>query len=158
MISVQRVTTGDPMYRQGCTLREDVLLSPLGYTIERFRAEYPAADERGEHFVAVFRHPVGPRVVGTAILMPNYPQAGVGKVMQVAVAAQRRGEGIGTLMMVAIERRAFGELGLTALMCHAQLRAVAFYDRLGWHADSEIFEEAGIEHRRMVLRASGGPG
>ena len=55
-------------------------------------------------------------------------------------------------LVVAVERRAFGELGLTELYCHAQLPAVGFYASIGWNADGGVFKEAGIDHQRMVLR------
>ena len=48
--------------------------------------------------------------------------------------------------------RAFGELGLTELFCHAQLPAVGFYAALGWKVEGGVFQEAGIDHQRMVLR------
>jgi predicted GNAT family N-acyltransferase len=80
----------------------------------------------------------------------------LGKVMQVAVDPQLQSQGIGRKVMVAIEARAFGELGLDGLYCHAQLPAVGFYERLGWAVDSARFDEAGIPHHRMVLLP--GPG
>lgn len=153
MIAISRISTDDPLYPDACRLRSRILLEPLGYDIDRFRAEYPAADRDGLHFVAVLEHRSGRRVVGTSILIPHHPTPGCGKVMQVAVDPQRRREGIGRRLMIEIERHAFGLLGLHELMCHAQLPAVPFYDSLGWYAVSEIFEEAGIEHRRMIVRS-----
>jgi predicted GNAT family N-acyltransferase len=72
--------------------------------------------------------------------------------MQMAVDNQRHGEGIGTRLVVAIERRAFGELGLSELFCHARDTAYGFYSSLGWEFDSETFLEANIPHRRMVYK------
>jgi len=142
----------DPLYAQECALREDVLLCPIGYDLERFKKEFQGVEERFEHFVAVFDHPSGPRVVGCATLLADYPKAGVGKLMQMAVNRQRQGEGIGKLLVVAVERRAFGELQLKELFCHARDTAYGFYSQLGWVFDSEVFMEAGVQHRRMVMR------
>jgi N-acetylglutamate synthase-like GNAT family acetyltransferase len=152
MIHIRRITMPDPLYAQECALREHVLLGPIGYDMEKFRAEFRGVEEKFEHFVAVFDHPSGPRVIGCAALLPNYPEAGAGKLMQMAVDPQRQGEGIGTQLVVAVERRAFGEIGLSELFCHARDTAYGFYESLGWAFASDTFLEAGVEHRRMVFR------
>ena len=151
MVEIRRITIADPLYPQECALREAVLLHPIGYDLARFRREFSGMEEAFEHFVAVVRQAAGPRVVGCATLLPGYPEAGVGKLMQMAVDPQRQGEGIGRGLVVAIESRAFGELGLGELFCHAQLPAIGFYDALGWETVSDEFMEAGIPHRRMRL-------
>lgn len=152
MISIRTITINDPLYPQEVALREGVLLKPIGMDIASFKAMFPGIEERFEHFVAVFDHPTGPRVVGCALLLPHYPENGVGKLMQMAVDLQRQGEGIGTRLVVAIERRAFGELGLSELFCHARDTAFGFYSSIGWEFDSDVFQEAGVPHRRMVMR------
>ena len=55
--------------------------------------------------------------------------------------------------MVTIESRAFGELGLTEVYCHAQNTAMDFYKRVGWQVDGDEFIEAGIPHHRMFIKA-----
>src|SRR5690606_32650741 len=105
-----------------------------------------------EHFVAVFDHPGGERVVGCATLLAGHPEPGFGKLMQMAVDRQRQGEGIGRKLVVAVESRAFGELGLKSLYCHAQIAAQGFYRSLGWSPCSEEFLEAGIPHVKMAIR------
>jgi predicted GNAT family N-acyltransferase len=157
VIRIRRITTSDPLYPQERALREEVLLGPIGFDMARFEAEFPGLEDRFEHFVAVFDHPSGPRVVGCAALLRDPDQPEVARLMQMAVDLQRQGEGIGRRLVVAAERRAFGELGITRLYCHAQLPAVDFYRRLGWTEDGEVFTEAGIPHRKMVVHA-GEPG
>jgi N-acetylglutamate synthase-like GNAT family acetyltransferase len=155
VISIRRISHTDPLFAQEVALREEVLLGPIGLDARSFRKMFPecgANEEHFEHFVAVFDHPSGERVVGTALLLPNYPKPGAGKLMQMAVDNQRHGEGIGTRLVVAIERRAFGELGLSELFCHARDTAYGFYSSLGWEFDSETFLEANIPHRRMVYK------
>lgn len=142
----------DPLYPQECSLREDVLLNPIGYDIEKFKREFVGVEEKFEHFVAVFDHPSGPKVIGCATLLPNYGEPGRGKLMQMAVNRQRQGEGIGRMLVVAVERRAFGEIGLHELFCHARDTAYGFYEQLGWQFDSDVFMEAGVPHRRMMMR------
>ena len=73
----------------------------------------------------------------------------VGKVERVAVAADRRGEGWGRRLMAAVEARA-DEAGVGRLALHAQTRVRGFYERLGYDAHGDVFEEAGIPHVAMA--------
>lgn len=155
MIEYHRISTSDPFYPQACALREQVLLRPLGKDMAWFRGAYPEIDARAEHFVAVLAHPTGDRVIGCVLLIPDYPERGAGKLMQMAVDPQRQGEGIGRRLVIELETRAFGELGLAEVFCHAQNSAIGFYERLGWETDPEEFFEAGIPHHRMWLRQHG---
>ncbi len=152
MVQIRRITNDDPLYPQECALREAVLLGPIGYDMQRFMREFAGVEEKFEHFVAVFDHPSGPRVIGCAALLPDVPTAGIGKLMQMAIDPQRQGEGIGTRLVVAVEKRAFGQLGLKELFCHSRDTAYGFYESLGWEYDSETFKEAGVDHRKMVFR------
>lgn len=158
MIEIRRITTDDPLYRQEADLRERVLLRGAGFDFETFAREYPYED-KAEHFVAltIDSHAGEPTpvVLGTALLIPNHPDEGLGKVTQVAVDPQRHGEGIGRRLMVTLESRAFGELGLTEVYCHAQNTAMGFYTRLGWETVGDEFVEAGIPHHRMRIAAGG---
>jgi N-acetylglutamate synthase-like GNAT family acetyltransferase len=154
LIDYRRITTSDPLYPQASALREQVLLRPIGKDIAWFAAAYPEIDRRAEHFVAVLAHPTGERVVGCVLLIPDYPERGAGKLMQMAVDPQRQGEGIGRRLVIELETRAFGELGLSEVFCHAQNSAIGFYERLGWATDPEEFLEAGIPHHRMWLGQS----
>lgn len=153
LIRTKSIQMSDPLYAQEVALREQVLLNSVGLDIESYKAMAPGREEQCEHFVAVFDHPKGERVVGTATLLAPTEDESFAKVMQVCVDKQRQGEGIGTKLMIAIEARAFGEMGIPGLYCHAQLAAMPFYEKLGWDTASEIFMEAGIEHKRMQISA-----
>lgn len=153
MVRIKRIHTLDPLYQQEVALREQVLLKPLGLDIRKFRELFPGYEDRFEHFVAVFDHPSGERVIGCALLLPEYPEPGTGKLMQMAIDPQRQGEGLGRRLVVEVESRAFGELGHRELFCHAQRGAKGFYEKLGWERDGEDFEEAGIPHVKMCLHA-----
>lgn len=157
MLRIVPITQDHGLYDQCVELRSRVLLGPIGFDMERFRAEFPGVEERFEHLVAVIDHPSGERVVGTVSLMANYPEAGIGKLAQMAVDEQRRREGIGRLLVVELERRSALQHGLDRLFCHAQLAAVPFYESLGWRREGEIFMEAGLEHHRMALDLEAGP-
>lgn len=152
MLHVHVISPSHPLYTQALELRSRVLLEPIGYSLERFHAEFPAIESRFEHIVADIDHPSGKRVVGTVCLLPHFPERGVGKLMQMAVDPQRQREGIGRAMVATLERRAFGELGLDWLFCHARGDAVGFYACMGWRIVGEPFLEAGISHFRMEFR------
>jgi predicted GNAT family N-acyltransferase len=155
VIRIRRISMSDPLYAQEVDLRTRVLLAPIGYSIEDYYRMAPGREERCEHFVAVFDHPQGDRVLGTATLYAPSADAEdpFGKISQVCVDPQRQNEGIGQKLMIAIEARAFGELGLPGLYCHAQLIAIPFYEKIGWRVSSDTFLEAGIKHKRMEILA-----
>ncbi len=149
---IRRITMEHPLYAQECALREEVILRPIGFDMARYRREFAGLEERLEHFVAVSSQQGRERVIGCAALLPNEPRQGCGRLTQMAVDKQRQGEGLGRRLVVAVESRAFGELGLDELFCHVQVSRVGFFQALGWDADGEVFTEAGVPHRKMVMR------
>ena len=151
MVRYRRITIEDPLYPGECRLRERVLLTPIGYDIARFCREYPGVDEHSEHFIATTKTPGGDRVIGCALLLAESDRQGFGRLTQMAVDPQRRGEGIGQRIVINTESRAFGELGLDGIYCNAQIHAVSFYEKLGWSREGEKFIEADIPHQRMVI-------
>lgn len=86
--------------------------------------------------------------VGTARLMV---QGDIGKVGRVCVLKQARGKGHGEALMQAAADQFRSIPGIRQVKLGAQLHALAFYERLGFTAYGEVFLDAGIEHRNMVL-------
>lgn len=74
---------------------------------------------------------------------------GAAKAERVAVLDDFRGHGVGRKLMDAIETHARAQAH-TAIVVHAQVAVVPFYERLGYAASGEVFDEAGIPHRRMT--------
>lgn len=95
------------------------------------------------HFLAL----EGERPVGTV----RIDLGKAGKVGRLAVLADFRGRGIGTALMEACHAVARSR-GLETVWCHAQVAAEPFYRSLGYLAEGEQFDEAGIPHRRMTKR------
>ncbi len=153
MVRIELIATNSEHYPPSCELRERVLLEPIGLTFAQFVEGWPQVDAAAEHFVAVADHPTGAKVLGTALLIPGYEEPTSGKLMQMAVEPQRQGEGIGRRLVTALEARAFGELGLREVFCHARNDAMPFYERLGWAVVGGEFEEVGVAHHRMRIRA-----
>lgn len=154
MTRIQLISTDHPLYEQEVDLRNRVLLEPIGISVGWLEEKWPDIERRLEHYVAVIDHPKGQRVVGCVCLLPDHPERGVAQLMQMAVDPQRQREGIGRSLAAELERRAFGELGVRSLFCHAREGVEPFYERIGWKTEGSYFEEAGVPHVKMVY--SGG--
>lgn len=85
------------------------------------------------------------RVVGTGRLLPD---AHVGRM---AVLKEARGRGVGGRILEALVARARAR-GDREVVLSAQVHAVPFYERHGFEAFGEIYQEAGIPHRDMRRR------
>lgn len=74
---------------------------------------------------------------------------GLAKAERVAVLEDFRGHGVGRKLMDVVEATARAQ-GHGTILVHAQLAVVPFYERLGYAASGDAFDEAGIPHRRMT--------
>jgi predicted GNAT family N-acyltransferase len=106
--------------------------------------EWDDADDSAVHAVAYNR--LG-QAVATGRLLPS--QAGTAKIGRVAVKRVLRGSGVGRQLMEALMTRA-SQRGDQRIVLHAQRTAESFYRGLGFGAQGEPFEEAGIPHIEMV--------
>lgn len=102
--------------------------------------EWDGQDPECWHFLATLHD----QPVGTARLLPD------GHIGRVAVLADARGSGIGYQLMEATIQAA-REAGHANAELSAQLHALAFYERLGFVAHGDVFMDAGIPHRNMLL-------
>lgn len=80
--------------------------------------------------------------VATGRLQPD------GKIGRMAVLREWRGRGLGRAILDQLLEAAAGA-GLEEVHLHAQTHALAFYERAGFVAEGEEFDEAGIPHRCM---------
>ncbi len=108
--------------------------------------ELDAYDEDAAHFLIESPGPNAPHAIATARLIDK--GHGVAKIGRVAVLADYRGRGLGAMLMRYVEDYAC-ERGFIRLVLDAQIKALAFYARLGYVAEGEVFLDAGIEHRFM---------
>jgi predicted GNAT family N-acyltransferase len=86
------------------------------------------------------------RVVGTGRLLP--PAEGAAKLGRMAVLTECRGRGIGSRILEELIGRA-RQRGETQVTLSAQIHALEFYKSHGFQPMGEIYEEAGIPHRKM---------
>lgn len=100
--------------------------------------EWDADDPVSVHVLAVQnREPVG-----TGRLTP------AGKIGRLAVTGRLRGRGLGTRILRALLQESWHR-GLLEVTLHAQVQALPFYEKLGFRAEGDVFDEAGIPHRKM---------
>ena len=71
-----------------------------------------------------------------------------GQIGRMAVINEWRNRGVGSAILGKLIEEA-AMMGLDELYLHAQVSAIPFYTRHGFHIASEEFMEAGIPHRTM---------
>ena len=86
--------------------------------------------------------------IGTARLVDKGD--GQVKIGRVAVLSDHRGRGAGHALMVWVIDEA-RRRGFSTAFLDAQVPVIAFYERLGFVAHGPVFDDAGIDHRRMTL-------
>ena len=85
---------------------------------------------------------------GTARLMVNTPTPGQAKIGRVAVREAYRGKGLASLLMRRLEEEARTACQLSIVL-DAQLAVIPMYEKLGYQAHGPVFDDAGIDHRKM---------
>jgi predicted GNAT family N-acyltransferase len=83
---------------------------------------------------------------GAARLVPQ-PDS-TGKIGRMAVIDDARGQGLGARLLGLLEEEA-RRRGLRAVTLGAQIQARAFYERHGYAAVGDVFDDAGIPHIEM---------
>jgi predicted GNAT family N-acyltransferase len=83
-------------------------------------------------------------VLGTGRLLPD------GHIGRMAVLRQARGAGVGSALLRALMQAARAR-GDREVMLSAQTHALPFYERFGFVAEGEAYDDAGIPHRVMRL-------
>ena len=86
--------------------------------------------------------------IGSARLLT---QGDTGKVGRVCVLQSARGTGLGAALMQAAVAEFRTMPGIARVKLGAQLHALSFYERLGFTPYGDVFMDAGIAHRDMVL-------
>lgn len=77
--------------------------------------------------------------------------AGHAKVGRMAVLASHRGTGLGARVLDALEREGVAR-GVRHFKLSAQLSARGFYERCGYTAQGDVYDEVGIPHVAMEKR------
>ena len=114
--------------------------------------EVDELDEEADHFLLYD----GRAAVGAARLVLEPPgfagaevaHGPVGHLGRLAVLKTARGAGAGARLVGAVEARA-AERGVREMALAAQTHAVPFYERFGYVAQGDAFDDAGLPHRWM---------
>lgn len=106
--------------------------------------EWDDLDPKCEHAVAF---DASGMAIGTARLDPD------GHIGRMAVLKAYRDQGVGTALLKSLIDRA-RKNRIKWLALNAQTHALPFYTRLGFTAIGDVFDDAGIPHRRMFLDLS----
>ncbi len=133
---------GSSRYNELVELRYKILLEPLGL---KFLDSFRAKEANYLHIGCIEQ--LDDKLVGGLILAPIDNEKI--RLMQVAVDTVYRGEGIGRELVKYAEKRA-KEAGYSQIIMHAMLSVVGFYEKLGYHAEGDIFDEQGITFIKMV--------
>ena len=133
---------GSSRYNELVELRYKILLEPLGL---KFLDSFRAKEANHLHIGCIEQ--LDDKLVGGLILAPLDNEKI--RLMQVAVDTVYRGEGVGRELVKYAEKRA-KEAGYSQIVMHAMLSVVGFYEKLGYHAEGDIFDEQGITFLKMV--------
>ncbi|MCL6219703.1 GNAT family N-acetyltransferase [Zunongwangia pacifica] len=142
MISVKNINITSPQYQQMRELRNKVLLRPLGIPDHSWEMH----DARSWHFVAL----QDDQVIGCAVLVPSEENKTSAQLIQMAVAPEAQGKGIGQLLLkeiIAFAKRK----SLQEIHCHSRQYTVNFYKKAGFTIYGDTFTEVGIPHNYMKL-------
>lgn len=124
------------------TIREKVFIIEQSVPIE---LEWDGLDEQCIHCLTK-------TAGGTAIATARMHISGsIGHIGRMAVLKPYRQQGIGTLMLNKLLEHA-QKNAVKAIHINAQTTAIAFYERIGFIAVGEQFDDAGIPHYQMTLK------
>lgn len=101
-------------------------------------------DQTAVHLLAV----AGGKPIGTARLVC---EGSIGKIGRVCVLQDARGKGLGVALINAGVTELRDTDGIRTVKLGAQVHALGFYEKLGFHAVGPIYDDAGIPHRDMML-------
>jgi len=86
--------------------------------------------------------------VGTARV---HLEVDVAKIGRVCVLRSHRGKGLGEKLIRAAVTLAKAQTGVRIAKLSAQVQALPFYEKLGFTAKGPVYDDAGIDHRDMVM-------
>jgi len=100
-------------------------------------------DFKSHHFVAVKNK----KVIGCVLLLP-IEGTNKCKLLQMAVSEVQQGQGIGKELIFSLLKFA-KENNFKEIFCHSRESAVNFYQKFGFCAQGEYFQEVGFKHIQM---------
>jgi len=127
-------------YESALELRNVVLRNPLGRSLDFEDLE---GEDTQLHFGIMSFENKLIACVSVKILGENHY-----KIRQMAVANDCQHQGIGARLLRHVESKLVHKGG-AKISLHARESAIAFYEKLGFHREGELFDEVGIPHIEM---------
>jgi len=122
-----------------CEVREEVFVLEQKITL---CAELDQQDLYSTHITISD----GSRIVAYARCYAEDGSAHIGRVLTTV-----RGKGYGQEVMTAAIAHCREAFGCNHIVVHAQVQVIGFYEKLGFHVTSDLYDECGIMHRTMEL-------
>ena len=140
MWSLRKIKASDVDFVLAQQIRTAVFVQEQGVNV---LDEYDAFEEVSQHYLVT----VDSKAVATARwrFTPN----GI-KLERFAVLPTYRGEGIGKFLVEQVIEEV--QKHAKPIYLHAQIQVVDFYQKLGFEKEGVLFEEAGIQHFKMLFR------
>lgn len=139
IIECHEVSFGGEDFSRCAAIRREVFVHEQQVPEEE---EMDDLDEVAVHVLAT----VDGEPVGTGRLLVE--EGGPARIGRMAVLQPRRGQGVGSAILLRLMEAA-RQRGARKARLAAQLHALLFYERFGFVAHGDVFEEAGIQHRWM---------
>ena len=140
MWSLRKIKASDVDFVLAQQIRTAVFVQEQGVNV---LDEYDAFEEVSQHYLVT----VDSKAVATTRwrFTPN----GI-KLERFAVLPTYRGEGIGKYLVEQVIEEI--QKHAKPIYLHAQIQVVEFYQKLGFEKQGALFEEAGIQHFKMLLK------
>lgn len=139
LLKIAEIAPSGPRYQEARRVRGKVLREPLGMGSE---VEVFPFENESWQFIAL----KDGEVVGSALF---HPRGREGRLYQMAVLEEYRGEGIGRALVEFVERTARAR-NIVTIFLHSRDYAVPFYTKCGYTPMGDPFMEIGIPHQGMA--------
>lgn len=145
------IQTWSSVAHEASQIRHEVFIKEQGVPLE---LELDGLDDSAWHVIIM--DDSNPIATARLLLEGRHDQVDsfdqlIGRIGRMAVRTDRRGQGLGHQLLEALIQKG-RELGLMEFYLHAQVSAQGFYEKHGFVAEGELFEEASIVHQAMRLK------
>ena len=140
MWSLRKIQASDVDFLLAQQIRTAVFVQEQGVDV---LDEYDAFEEASQHYLVSVKS----KAVATARW--RFTASGI-KLERFAVLPNFRGEGIGQYLVKQMIEEV--QKHNKPIYLHAQIQVVDFYQKLGFEKEGLLFEEAGIQHFKMLFK------
>ena len=140
MWSLRKIQASDVDFLLAQQIRTAVFVQEQGVDASD---EYDSFEEVSQHYLVI----LDSKAVATARW--RFTPDGI-KLERFAVLKTHRGEGIGKYLVEQVIEEVLKHA--KPIYLHAQIQVVDFYQKLGFEKEGVLFEEAGIQHFKMLFK------